>query len=214
MFFAEARWGDEGLWVGSLIPIPMMWAPLFLDYPNMGTTYRQVEDLVRGVGHPQRRLFKPLLMSVAYACHQRAGSQDSTILMDWKRIARSQHSLPILIRLWSGGEEEDKGSEDEDQSELKDPQRSSHKQATLTAYLWGGRRSWPVLIPKPPQCRASAPSPKRARMMLGCSYIRPPPRLRRPGRCRAARTVKRPSQCRLPQARPLVRQEAWIWQHW
>jgi hypothetical protein len=46
MFFAEVRRGDEGLWVGSLIPIPMMWAPLFLDYPNMGTTYRQVEDLV------------------------------------------------------------------------------------------------------------------------------------------------------------------------
>ncbi len=27
MFFAEACRGDEGLWVGSLIPIPMMWAP-------------------------------------------------------------------------------------------------------------------------------------------------------------------------------------------
>ncbi len=44
--FSEARRGDEGLWVGSLIPIPMMWAPFFLDYPNMGTTYRRVEDLV------------------------------------------------------------------------------------------------------------------------------------------------------------------------
>ncbi len=40
MCFTEARRGDEGLWVGSLIPIPMMWAALFLDYPNMGTTYR------------------------------------------------------------------------------------------------------------------------------------------------------------------------------
>jgi hypothetical protein len=52
MCFAEARQGDEGLWVGSLIPIPMMWAPLFLDYQNMGTTYRQVEDLVQGSGPP------------------------------------------------------------------------------------------------------------------------------------------------------------------
>jgi hypothetical protein len=98
--------------VGSLIPIPMMWAPLFLDYPNMRTTYCRVEDLVRGVDHPQRRLYKPLLMSVAYACHQRAGSQDSAISMDWKRVARLQHTLPILRRLWSGGEEDDKGSED------------------------------------------------------------------------------------------------------
>jgi hypothetical protein len=82
MCFAEARRGDEGLWVGSLISIPMMWAPLFLDYPNTGTTYRRIEDLVRGVDHPQRHLFKPLLMSVAYACHQRAGSQGSALSMD------------------------------------------------------------------------------------------------------------------------------------
>jgi hypothetical protein len=189
--------------------------PLFLDYPNMGTTYCQVEDLVRGVDHPQRRLFKPLLMRVAYACHQRAGSQDSAILMDWKHVARSQHSLPILTRLWSGGEEDDEGSEDEDQSELKDPPEIIPQAAVdFDSLFVGGRRSRPVSVPKPPQRRASVPSPKRARTMSGCLYIRPPPRLRRLGQCRAARTVKRPSQRRPPQARPLVRQEAWIWHHW
>jgi hypothetical protein len=180
----------------------------------MGTTYCQVEDHVRGVDHPQRRLFKPLLMSVAYACHQRAGSQDSAISMDWKRIARSQHTLPILTKLWSGGEEGDEGSEDKDQSELKDPPEIIPQAGDFDSLFVGGRRSRPVSVPNPPQRRASAPSPKRARTMSDGSYIRPPPRLCRPGRCRAAHTVKRPSQRQPPQAQPLVRQEAWIWQRW
>jgi hypothetical protein len=160
MCFAEARQGDEGLWVGSLIPIPMMWAPLFLDYPNMGTTYRRVEDLVQGVDHTQRRLFKPLLMSVAYACHQRAGSQGSALLMDWKRVARLQHTLPILMRLWSGGEEDDEGSKDDDQSKLKDPPEIIPQAGNFDSLFVGGRRSRPVSVPKPPQRRAYAPSPE------------------------------------------------------
>jgi hypothetical protein len=120
-FFAEAHLGDEGLWVGALIPIPLMWAPLFLDYPNLGTTYRRVQDLVGGVDPSQRRLFKPLLMSVAYACHRRAGSQDSAIAMEWRRIARSHHSLPIMTDMWADGQSEEERTGEEDQPQLKDP---------------------------------------------------------------------------------------------
>ncbi len=125
--------------------------------------------------HPQWRLFKPLLMSVAYACHQRARSQGSALLMDWKGVARLQHMLPILTRLWSGGEEEDKGSKDDDQSELKDPPEIIPQADNFDSLFVWGRRSRPVLVPKPPQCRASAPSPKWARTMSNGSYIPPPP---------------------------------------
>ncbi len=125
--------------------------------------------------HPRRRLFKPLLMSVAYACHQRAGSQGSALSMDWKRVARLQHTLPILMRLWLGGEEDDKGSKDDDQSELKDPPEIIPQAGDFDSLFVEGRRSQPVSVPKPPQRRASAPSPKRARTMSNGSYIPPPP---------------------------------------
>ena len=42
-FFNEACLDDNGFWIGSLT---MTWAALFLDYPNMGTAFRRVDDLI------------------------------------------------------------------------------------------------------------------------------------------------------------------------
>ena len=162
-FVAEAHLGNEGLWVGALIPIPLMWAPLFLDYPNLGTTYRRVQDLVGGVDPTQRRLFKPLLMSVAYVCHQRAGSQDSAIAMDWRRIARSHHSLPIMTDMWADGQSEEERTDEEDRPQLKDPPEIIPPAHTPPAVdfdsLFGDRvYSRPSAAHRPP---------KRARIMAG-----------------------------------------------
>ena len=168
-FFADAHLGAEGLWVGALIPIPLMWAPLFLDYPNLGTTYHRVQDLVQGVDPSQRRLFKPLLMSVAYACHQCAGSQDSAIAMDWRRIARSHHSLPIMTDMWSDGQTEEERTDEEDRPQLKEapeiiPQARPTPAGNFDS-LFGDRvHSRPSTTYRPP---------KRARVMAGGS-ARPP----------------------------------------
>jgi hypothetical protein len=53
-FFDEARQVEDGLWMPRLTAIPARWAPLFLDNPDMGTTYRLVEELIRGVAPAQR----------------------------------------------------------------------------------------------------------------------------------------------------------------
>ena len=162
-FFAEAHQGEEGLWVGALIPIPLMWAPLFLDYPNLGTTYRRVQDLVGGVDPSQRRLFKPLLMSVAYACHQRAGSQDSAIAMDWTRIARSHHSLHIMTDMWADGQSEDERIDEGDRHQLKDPPEI----IPLARTIPGG--DFDSLFRDRVHSRPSAAHrpPKRARLLAG-----------------------------------------------
>jgi hypothetical protein len=55
-FFDYAIASDEGIWVPRMTPIPGMWAPLFLDRPDMGTTCRRIEDLIRGTD-PDRRNF-------------------------------------------------------------------------------------------------------------------------------------------------------------
>jgi hypothetical protein len=34
---------------GQLIPIPVEWAPMFLDYPKAGTAFRRLVDLVNSV---------------------------------------------------------------------------------------------------------------------------------------------------------------------
>jgi hypothetical protein len=40
-----------------LIPITVEWASLFLDYPDMGTTFRRIVDLIHSVDKTERVKF-------------------------------------------------------------------------------------------------------------------------------------------------------------
>jgi hypothetical protein len=53
---------------GRLIPIPVEWASLFLDYPDMGTMFRRIVDLIRLADKTEQVKFQYLAQSVAYAC--------------------------------------------------------------------------------------------------------------------------------------------------
>jgi hypothetical protein len=53
---------------GRLIPIPVKRASLFLDYPDLGTTFRRIVDLIQLVDKAERVKFQYLAQSVAYAC--------------------------------------------------------------------------------------------------------------------------------------------------
>jgi hypothetical protein len=51
-----------------LIPIPVKWEPMFLDYPDLGTAFHRLVDLVNLVNGAERDKFTYLTQSMAYAC--------------------------------------------------------------------------------------------------------------------------------------------------
>ncbi len=68
-WFDKARHDEAGLWISRLIPIPTGWAALFLDYPDLGTAFRRVTDLINSVAKEKVRNFKFLAWQMAYTCH-------------------------------------------------------------------------------------------------------------------------------------------------
>jgi hypothetical protein len=73
---------------GCLIPIPGEWAALFLDYPDLGTTFRRIVDLINLVDKTKQVKFKYLAQSVAYACFlaSKVAKLVSTMASKWKRL--------------------------------------------------------------------------------------------------------------------------------
>jgi len=99
-FFDYGRRGTSGEYVSRLTPIPTMWALFFLDEPNMGTTFRRVLDLIRGVNRAQRHLFELLLRGVAYACLQDENLDEAALATEWKRVPRTKQGRETISRLW------------------------------------------------------------------------------------------------------------------
>ena len=104
--FDYAIASDEGIWVPRMTPIPAMWAPLFFDKPDMGTTCRRIEDLIRGTDPNQRNIFEPVLAGVAYSCLQSKTARESAMGTEWKRIPRSKHNREVITGLWEKAQSE------------------------------------------------------------------------------------------------------------
>jgi hypothetical protein len=100
-FFDEARQVEDGLWMPRLTAIPARWARLFLDNPDMGTTYRRVEELIRGVAPAQRHQFEMLFRGVASACLMNNDKDEAAMSTDWKQIARSKQARAVITKLWA-----------------------------------------------------------------------------------------------------------------
>ena len=99
-FFDYARGADSGQYVSRLTPIPTMWAPFFLDDPNMGTTFRRVLELIRGVPRAQRHLFELLLRGVSYACLQDRDLEEAALATEWKQVPRTKQGRDTISWLW------------------------------------------------------------------------------------------------------------------
>jgi len=89
-----------------LIPIPVGWAHMFLDYPPMGVAYRRLLHLVSGTADAaNRRHFWAFGEGVALAC----GSPDPTAPNPisaadscWKRVAYGKATLSMATAAWEG----------------------------------------------------------------------------------------------------------------
>jgi hypothetical protein len=101
-WFDEARHDKAGLWISWLIPIPTGLAALFLDYPDLGTAFRRVTDLINSVAKEMVGNFKFMAWQMAYACHLMPDSEESTsvLAMEWKCVLRSKHLLQWRSEAW------------------------------------------------------------------------------------------------------------------
>jgi hypothetical protein len=88
-----------------LIPIPVEWAYMFLDYPSLGAAFCRIVQLMLQAKAVERHLLWPFCEGVVLAC----GSPDpsamdpiSTINLTRKRIAYTKASLSSATAAWEG----------------------------------------------------------------------------------------------------------------
>ena len=88
---------------GRLIPIPVSWAPFFLDYPNMGLTFRCLIHLMWGAEPRDRGHLKPFSNGIALACgtpHPTDDSPCSALDSLWKRVPYTRTTLAGATAAW------------------------------------------------------------------------------------------------------------------
>jgi hypothetical protein len=99
---------------GRLIPIPVEWAPMFLDYPKAGTAFRRLVNLVNSVDRAERDKFTYLARSMAYAClsANKGEHHMSTMSIQWKRMVMSRPTKTWAQSIWTGPPSPEEAEED------------------------------------------------------------------------------------------------------
>ncbi len=89
---------------GRLILIPGEWAALFLDYPDLGTTFWRIMDLINLVDKTKWVKFNYLAQSVVYACFlaSKVAKLVSTMASKWKRLIFLKQTSDWVQLVWSG----------------------------------------------------------------------------------------------------------------
>ncbi len=89
---------------GHLIPIPVEWAPMFLDYPDSGTAFCRLVNLVNLVDGAKRDKYTYLAQSIAYACLFATKEEHpvSTMAAWWKRVVMSRAIKTWAMSAWMG----------------------------------------------------------------------------------------------------------------
>jgi hypothetical protein len=79
------------------------WAPLFLDYPDNGQTYRRLIHLMRGAMKADLVPLRPLAEGLALACACRTGADPGSALNSrWKRVPYTKSTLGGATAVWEG----------------------------------------------------------------------------------------------------------------
>jgi len=74
--------------VTRLIPIPLEWAPMFLDGPNFGTAFRRIFDLYDSLDEDDRSDLYPIVEMKGMACctADTSNMAPSTLSTQWTRL--------------------------------------------------------------------------------------------------------------------------------
>jgi hypothetical protein len=87
---------------------------MFLDYPDSGTAFCRLVDLVNLVNETKRGKFTYLAWSMAYTCLSASKKEHpvSTMSARWKRLVMSRITRTWATRVWTGQPPSDKAKED------------------------------------------------------------------------------------------------------
>ena len=123
-------------WTGRLIPIPTQWAPLFLDYPNLGTAFKRALELVARVDQEEQEKFWGFARSMMYACCSNADHKKPTsaLSMAWKRLPRTE-----TISAWAANEWNE-GANPTVPTEAPPAQETPKADTDEFAYFFGARK--------------------------------------------------------------------------
>jgi hypothetical protein len=97
--------GDTIKTFGRLIPIPVGWAPMFLDCPSLGVAFRWVVQLMLTTDLAERSHLHLFCEGVAWACElldPTALDSVSALASKWKRVAYTKALLSSATAAWEG----------------------------------------------------------------------------------------------------------------
>jgi hypothetical protein len=89
--------------VTRLIPIPLEWAPMFIDGPNFGTAFRWVFDLFNSLDEDDWSDLYPILNMIGMACCAADDSDmpPSTLSTQWTRLTYHARTKKWAMEAWA-----------------------------------------------------------------------------------------------------------------
>ena len=151
----DTKWFGEavldkahGVRLGRLIPIPTVWAAMFLDYPNIGTALRRTRALIGSVSLEKVENFKLLAYSMTYATFLLPDSPDmsSVLQLDWKRLPRGRSNMAWRVQVWQAGHHGTSDTEFDDGESIGGDSAISEPDPFMATY--GGERRQRIVFPK------------------------------------------------------------------
>jgi hypothetical protein len=126
---------------------------MFLDYPDLGTAFRRLVDLVNLVDRAERDKYTYLAQSMAYACLSASKEEHplSTMSIQWKRMVMSRVSKMWVKSAWTGQPSPDEAEEEDCPSASASPPTISN----FSNVFGGQARRTAVTVPmsSPPSGR-------------------------------------------------------------
>jgi hypothetical protein len=138
----------HGVRLGRLVPIPTMWAAMFLDYPNIGTALRRTRALIGSVPLEKVENFKLLAYSMTYATFLLPDSPDmsSVLQLDWKRLPRGRLNMAWRVQAWQAGHHAASDTEFDEGELIGGKSAISDPDPFMATY--GGERRQRIVFPK------------------------------------------------------------------
>jgi hypothetical protein len=132
---------------------------MFLDYPDSGTAFRRLVDLINSVDKAERDKFKYLAQGMAYACLSASEEEQplSTMSSKWKRMVMSKATRTWATSAWSGHPPPNEAEEDGPQADTSPPTSSD-----FSSVFGGQARRVAVTVPRsrPPSGREMGTRPR------------------------------------------------------
>ena len=89
--------------VTRLIPIPLEWAPMFLDGPTFGMAFRRMFDLLNSLNEYDRNELFPILEMMGMACcaADESDMAPSTLSSQWTRLTNHTQTKEWATEAWA-----------------------------------------------------------------------------------------------------------------